>query len=146
MALRGAGLPGAGPVDRWQVCRFALPSQVMIEVGVALERPGGYQAAPTDKASSIMVDFITPETETSHWYFWGMARSFAPEDAALTGSIREGQRAIFGEDMEMLERQQQNLLAYPERKLMRLNIDAGGTRSRLAIDRAIAAEQERQAA
>jgi hypothetical protein len=29
---------------------------------------------------------------------------------------------------------------------MRLDIDAGGTRSRLAIDRAIAAEQERQAA
>ena len=138
MALRGAGLPDNGLVDRWQVCRFALPSQVMIEVGVALEGRGGYQAAQSDKASSIVVDFITPETETSHWYFWGMARTFAPGDAALTDSIREGQRTIFGEDLEMLERQQQNLAAYPDRKLMRLNIDAGGTRSRLAIDRAIA--------
>ena len=140
MALRGAGLPDAGPVDRWQVCRFALPSHVMIEVGVALQGRGGYGAAPADKASSIVVDFITPETETSHWYFWGMARSFAPADTALTGSIREGQGKIFAEDLEMLERQQQSLSAYPGRKLLRLNIDAGGTRSRLAIDRAIAAE------
>lgn len=40
----------------------------------------------------------------------------------------------------MLERQQKNLLAYPDRKLLKLNIDAGGVRSRMAIDKAIAAE------
>ena len=62
MALRGAGLPDDGLVDRWQVCRFALPSHVMIEVGVALEGKGGYQADNAFKASSIVVDFITPET------------------------------------------------------------------------------------
>jgi vanillate O-demethylase monooxygenase subunit len=52
---------------------------------------GGYQAGPQHKASSIVVDFITPETETSIWYFWGMARSFKPKDDELTASIREGQ-------------------------------------------------------
>jgi vanillate O-demethylase monooxygenase subunit len=41
----------------------------------------------------------------------------------------------------MLERQQANLLQYPDRKLLKLNIDAGGVRSRLMIDRAIAREQ-----
>jgi vanillate O-demethylase monooxygenase subunit len=40
----------------------------------------------------------------------------------------------------MLEQQQRNLLRYPERRLLVLNIDAGGTRSRLLIDRAIARE------
>jgi vanillate monooxygenase len=142
LALRGAGLPDDGLVDRWQICRFSLPSHVMIEVGVALAGRGGYHADLADKASSVVVDFMTPETETSHWYFWGMARRFAVTDTALTDTIREGQRTIFGEDMEMLERQQRNLSQSPDRRLLLLNIDAGGARSRLMISRAIAAETE----
>jgi vanillate O-demethylase monooxygenase subunit len=70
-----------------------------------------------------------------------MARNFKAEDAELTASIREGQGKIFGEDLEMLERQQQNLLRYPERALLKLNIDAGGVQSRQIIDRLLAAEQ-----
>jgi len=141
MALRGNGLPDDQPVDRWQICRFSPPSHVMIEVGVALAGRGGYEADLKVKASSIVVDFITPESETSIWYFWGMARSFNPQDQALTASIREGQGKIFSEDLEMLERQQKNLLAWPGRQLLKLNIDAGGVQSRRVIDRWIAAEQ-----
>jgi vanillate O-demethylase monooxygenase subunit len=148
IALRCAGLPEDGPVDRWQICRFSLPSHVMIEVGVALQGQGGYDADPKVKASSIVVDFITPETEHSHWYFWGMARQFAVDDPAVTDAIREGQGRIFSEDLAMLEEQQKNLLRHPERRLLKLNIDAGGVRSRMMIDRAIANEQgsERAAA
>lgn len=141
MALRGAGLPADAVVDRWQKCRFSLPSHVMIEVGVALQGEGGYDAPADKKAASIVVDFITPETETSHWYFWGMARQFAVDDTALTETIREGQGKIFSEDLDMLEQQQRNLTQFPDRKLLKLNIDAGGVRSRLMIDRAIAREQ-----
>jgi vanillate O-demethylase monooxygenase subunit len=140
MALRANDLPDNVPVDRWQVCRFSPPSHVMIEVGVALAGNGGYDAAPGFKASSVVVDFITPETETSILYFWGMARHFKPNDEALTASIREGQGKIFAEDLEMLERQQQNLLAFPERKLLMLNIDSGGVQSRRVLDRLIAQE------
>lgn len=142
-ALRLAQLPDDGLVDRWQICRFSLPSTVMIEVGVALQGRGGYSADKAEKVSSIVIDFITPETETSHHYFWGMTRQFAVGDPAVTDTIREGQGAIFAEDMEMLERQQANLLRYPERGLLKLNIDAGGVRSRLAIERAIAKERRR---
>ncbi|MBA1248330.1 aromatic ring-hydroxylating oxygenase subunit alpha [Pseudomonas luteola] len=144
MALRGNNLADDVPVDRWQICRFTPPSHVLIEVGVAHAGKGGYEADPKYKASSIVVDFITPETETSIWYFWGMARNFRPEDEALTATIREGQGKIFSEDLEMLERQQQNLLAYPERQLLKLNIDAGGVQSRRILDRLI--ESERSAA
>ncbi|MET0336998.1 MAG: aromatic ring-hydroxylating dioxygenase subunit alpha [Caulobacter sp.] len=140
MALGGAGLSEDADVDRWQVCRFNLPSHVMIEVGVALAGHGGRDADPAVKVSSVVVDFITPETETSHWYFWGMARNFAADDAALTDKIRQGQGRIFSEDMEILEQQQQNLLRFADRKLLKLNIDAGGVRSRMAIDKALAAE------
>lgn len=141
MALRGNHLADDVPVDRWQICRFAPPSHVLIEVGVAHAGNGGYKADAKHKASSIVVDFITPETETSIWYFWGMARNFNPNDKALTASIREGQGKIFSEDLEMLESQQRNLLAHPERQLLKLNIDSGGVQSRKVLDRIIAAER-----
>ena len=111
-----------------------------IEVGVAPVGEGGYEAPLERKAYSVVVDFMTPETEGSHWYFWGMARRFAIDDAELTTTIRDGQGKIFAEDMEMLERQQKNLDLYPERRLLLLNIDAGGVRSRRLIEQAIAAE------
>ncbi|MCI0918561.1 aromatic ring-hydroxylating dioxygenase subunit alpha [Stutzerimonas stutzeri] len=142
MALRGNNLADDVPVDRWQICRFTPPSHVLIEVGVAHAGHGGYEADPKYKASSIVVDFITPETETSIWYFWGMARNFNPQDQALTESIREGQGKIFSEDLEMLERQQRNLLAYPDRSLLKLNIDAGGVQARKILDRLMAREAE----
>jgi vanillate O-demethylase monooxygenase subunit len=141
-ALRGNGLADDVKCDRWQICRFTPPSHVLIDVGVAHSGHGGYDAPDEYKASSIVVDFITPESETSIWYFWGMARNFAPKDAALTAKIREGQGKIFSEDLSVLEAQQRNLLANPTRKIMSLNIDAGGVQSRKVLDRLI--EQERQ--
>jgi vanillate O-demethylase monooxygenase subunit len=141
MALRSHGLPDDQPVDRWQICRFSPPSHVMIEVGVALQGHGGYEAPNDKKVYSVVVDFITPETDTSIHYFWGMARKFKPQDAELTAAIREGQGKIFSEDLAMLEQQQQNLIRWPERQLLMLNIDAGGVQSRKIIDRLIAAEQ-----
>ncbi|HEY2255811.1 MAG TPA: aromatic ring-hydroxylating dioxygenase subunit alpha [Variovorax sp.] len=142
MALRGNHLADDVPVDRWQICRFTPPSHVLIEVGVAHAGHGGYSADAKHKASSIVVDFITPETETSIWYFWGMARNFNPHDKALTAGIREGQGKIFSEDLEMLESQQRNLLAHPERQLLKLNIDSGGVQSRRVLDRILAQERE----
>jgi len=141
LALRGNHLADDVPVDRWQICRFSPPSHVMIDVGVAHAGKGGYNADPKDKASSIVVDFITPETDTSIWYFWGMARNFNPKDKALTATIRDGQGKIFAEDLQILEAQQRNLLEHPDRNLLKLNIDAGGVQARRVIDRIVAAER-----
>jgi len=142
MALRGNNLADDVPVDRWQRCHFFAPSNVHIEVGVAHAGHGGYDAPKDKKVSSIVVDFITPETETSHWYFWGMARNFQPENIELTDQIREGQGKIFTEDLEMLEQQQQNILNNPQRKLLMLNIDAGGVQSRKIIERLLSEERQ----
>jgi vanillate monooxygenase len=139
-AMEANGLDKTALVDRWQVCRFVPPSNVLIDVGVALAGQGGYEAEVQFKASGIVVDYITPETETSCWYFWGLARHFKPNDAELTSRIRDNQAKIFTEDLEMLERQQQNLLHWPERNLLKLNIDTGGVQARKIIDRLVAEE------
>lgn len=143
MALRSCGLPDDQLVDRWQICRFSPPSQVMLEVGVALAGQGGHEADISVKASSVVIDLITPETEASHWYFFGFARSFSLDNDDLTKSIQKQQHTIFGEDLEVIEQQQNNLLRYPTRKLLKLNIDTGGVRSRLMLDRIIADENSR---
>lgn len=140
-AMRGNGLDPEATVDRWQRCRFVPPSSVFIDVGVALAGHGGFDAPPEVKTSGIVVDFITPETATSHWYFWGLARNFRPEDRALTAQIREAQGKVFAEDMDMLQQQQRNLSAHPERKLLNLNTDLGGVQARRVIERWLEREQ-----
>jgi len=141
-ALKANGLAHDVPVDRWQICRFTPPSHIMIEVGVAHAGHGGYHAGKEHKVSSIVVDFITPESEDSMWYFWGMARSFKPNDQALTEQIREGQGKIFSEDLEMLEQQQKNLHEhYPGRRLLKLDIDSGGVQARRMLERMLGQER-----
>jgi vanillate O-demethylase monooxygenase subunit len=140
-ALRYNGLPEDQPVDRWQICRFVEPSNVLIQVGVAPLGKGGHEADPSEKASGIVVDLLTPETDGTMWYFWGLARHFRASDAALTASIRENQGKIFMEDVAMLEGQHRNLADFPERKLLMLNTDAGGVQARRVIERLVAAEQ-----
>ena len=144
LALRGNHLADDVLVDRWQICRFTPPSNVHIEVGVAHVGHGGYDAPAAHKVYSVVVDFITPETDTSMHYFWGMARKFNPSDAALTDTIRAGQNKIFSEDLQMLEMQQKNLSTHPTRRLMTLNIDAGGSHSRKVIERLLAEETAQQ--
>jgi vanillate O-demethylase monooxygenase subunit len=141
-ALKANGVAHDAPVDRWQVCRFTPPSHIMIDVGVALAGKGGRDADAADRVNAIVVDFITPESENSMWYFWGFARCFKPEDERLTESIREGQGKIFSEDLEVLELQQKNLQEnFPDNKLLKLDIDAGGVQARRLIEQMIKEEQ-----
>jgi hypothetical protein len=82
-------------------------------------RPGRLRAPAADKTSGIVVDLITPETETSIWYFWGLARNFRPDDKALTASDPRRRRARSSwKTWRCSSRQQRNLLARPERKLL----------------------------
>ncbi len=138
-----AGLYGSEePVDRWQICRFQPPSNVHIDVGVARAGSGAPQGDRSHGITGLVVDFITPETQHSCWYFWGMARDFRVDDEALTARIRSGQEKIFAQDLAILEAQQRNLLRYPERRLVNLDIDKGGRLCRQVIDRLRANQPE----
>ena len=89
---------------------------------------------------SVVVDFITPETETSTWYFWGMARNFNARDQGLTDQITSNLSKVFLEDKEMLEQQQVNI-ERTRRPLLSLNIDGGGMYARKIIDQLVSEEQ-----
>ena len=136
-----ANLKSHDKCDRWQVCQFSLPANVMIDVGVARAGTGAPQGNRSQGVTGIVVNAMTPETETSTWYHWGMARNFQTGDRGLTFRIRDDQAAVFAEDMDILEAQQENIRRRPERHLLNLKIDAGGVHARRIMDR----ELQRQA-
>jgi phenylpropionate dioxygenase-like ring-hydroxylating dioxygenase large terminal subunit len=80
---------------------------------------------------------MTPETETTTHYFWGMARSFDIDDAGFTARFKQQQSGVFAEDVEILEAQQRAILANPDLRLTAYNIDQGGVRARQIIARLI---------
>lgn len=125
-----------GPVDRWQICHFALPSAVTIEVGVAPAGTGAPEGDRSQGVEGVVVNFMTPESETTCRYYWGMARSFDIGDAGLTERMRQSQAGVFDEDVVVLEAQQRNIDLRPDLRLVTLAIDAGGAHARRLMERA----------
>jgi vanillate O-demethylase monooxygenase subunit len=124
-----------GKVDRWQICHFVEPCSVLIDVGVSPVEAGDTIEKHDSGVRGFVIDSITPETESSCHYFWGMARNFDIDDAGVTARLKAGQGRIFHEDVEILERQQQSIAANPDMALRNLSVDAGGVHSRRVIER-----------
>ena len=128
------------PVDRWQICEFLEPCSVNIDVGVSPVENGDTIDNHDSGVRGFVIDSMTPETETSCHYFWGMARNFRIEDQGLTERIRAGQYKIFHEDIEILERQQKSIAENPDMSLRIMSIDSGGTYARKLISKLMEAE------
>jgi vanillate O-demethylase monooxygenase subunit len=124
-----------GLVDRWQICRFVKPSNVMIDVGVAPVGAGATIEAHDQGVRGMVINAITPGGPGETHYFWGMARNFDTDDQGLTQRLKRGQEKIFGEDVEVLERQEKSIAGNPDMKLRVFSIDAGGAHVRRVIER-----------
>ncbi|WP_308238378.1 hypothetical protein [Phenylobacterium sp. J367] len=103
--------------------------------------PVGTGAPEGDRSQGVegvVVGFMSPESETSCWYYWGMARKFGVGDPALSEQMRQAQAGVFAEDVVVLEAQQKAIDARPGARLVTLAIDAGGAHARKMIERAAA--------
>ena len=133
-------LKQSGPVDRWQICHFVAPSSVLIDVGVAPVGAGATIDRHDQGVRGVVIDSMTPETERSSHYFWGMARNFDVGDAGFTARFKRQQGGVFLEDVVVLEAQQRSIEANPDMKLRAYAIDTGGVRARRVIERACRAQ------
>lgn len=124
-----------GLVNRWQICQFVAPSNVIIDVGVSPVEARDTIESHDSGVRGFVIDAMTPETETSTHYFWGMARNFDIRDAGVTGRMKAQQSAVFDEDVVVLEAQQRSIAANPDLRLRNLAIDAGGVHARRIIER-----------
>jgi vanillate O-demethylase monooxygenase subunit len=134
-------LGAEGPVDRWQICHFIVPSAVIIDVGVAPVGAGATIESHDQGVRGFVIDVMTPASETSTHYFWGMARNFEIADQGFTARFKAQQGGVFMEDVEVLEAQQRSIAANPHLKLQAYNIDKGGVRARQIVKRLIETEQ-----
>jgi phenylpropionate dioxygenase-like ring-hydroxylating dioxygenase large terminal subunit len=129
-----------GLVDRWQICHFVPPSSVIIDVGVAPVAAGATIEKHDQGVRGFVIDALTPESDTSSHYFWGMARNFDTHDVGFTARFKRQQGGVFLEDVAVLESQQRSILANPDLKLSAFSIDTGGVRARHAIERMMKAQ------
>ncbi|MBS0474625.1 MAG: aromatic ring-hydroxylating dioxygenase subunit alpha [Proteobacteria bacterium] len=128
-----------GPVDRWQRCRFKLPSIVLIDSGVAKAGTGALQGDRSQGVTGQVINFITPETERTCRYFVVQARDFLLDlDAGGQQQRNETLDFIVGQDVAILEDQQRLIDAYPDMEFRSLRIDMASTHARRIIDEAAA--------
>ncbi len=96
-------------VDRWQHVTWKAPTTVYLDVGCAKTGTGAPQGDRSQGISIWSTHLATPETETSTHYHFCFARNFKLDDPEMSKMLYEGSKATFMEDLEFLERQQQNV-------------------------------------
>lgn len=126
-----------GPVNRWQICQFVEPCSVLIDVGVSPVEAGDSLESHDSGVRGFVIDSMTPETDSTCHYFWGMARNFDIDDPGVTSRIKNGQQAIFTEDIDVLEAQQKSMAKNPDLRLRNLSVDQGGVHARRIIKKGI---------
>jgi phenylpropionate dioxygenase-like ring-hydroxylating dioxygenase large terminal subunit len=128
-----------GDVNRWFNYEFLAPGILLLDAGVKSAD------TPDDDLTGALrfhsCQAITPETETSTHYFFMQAHNFRLQDAVVTESIDQSQRAAFLEDKRILEAQQRMIDSTPESLMVAIVADAGLMQYRRLIKDLI--EQER---
>ena len=136
-----------GNVDRWQELEFVAPNSVIqwngaIDAGTGELRDWQYDKPREDCFSFRLFHGITPETETSSYYFWSSANGYQQDDPSATEKLFEEIARTFDQDKAVLEAQQQRLTEIPDGPLVEIHGDAARIHARRAIDRLLATEQQ----
>jgi phenylpropionate dioxygenase-like ring-hydroxylating dioxygenase large terminal subunit len=126
--VRAAGFDSN--IDRFQKITFLPPCFVVIEVWAV-------KAGTNDKANGLVwwvLNALTPETEKSTHYFWGLPRQFKQDDQELTEMLRAGITRTFEEDKAILEQQQLVIERVPlEKRSIFTRADQAPTRARQMV-------------
>ena len=140
--VRAAGFTGR--VDRLQAFEFVAPSSILQWTGAT---DAGSGTAPDDFAFKFrLFHGLTPETETSCFYFWSAANGYRQNEPDATEQLYREIAPTFLEDQEMVEAQQARLTEFGEAGLVDIASDATRMTMRRMVERMIAAEQQQQAA
>jgi len=142
--VKAAGFTGR--VDRWQEFEFVAPSSVLQWTGatdagtgaVGGEREGGFQFR--------LFHGLTPETDTSCFYFWSVANGYRQNEPEATEQLYQEIAPTFVEDRVMVEAQQARLGEFGESDLVDIASDATRMHMRRMVERLIATAQSDLAA
>jgi len=133
--------------DQTKIMTFTPPANVVIEITTV--EAGKRAGVPDNRINHqlVILDSMTPETETSCHYFWGSCRNFLTGDPATTELYFQSTVKAFNEDTDMLEAEQRIIDLAPRAPQIDLVGDTGGLQARRLVDRLLAVEEgARQAA
>jgi vanillate O-demethylase monooxygenase subunit len=132
-------------MDVKKVMTFTPPCHVLIDITRTEANPApGTQARVA--AHHVIINSMTPETETTCHYFWANARDHDVEDAALTELVRKQVAGAFAEDKVMIEAQQRIIDLDPLAPTINVVGDAGGVHAKRIVERLLNDEQKVRAA
>lgn len=135
-----------GKVDRWQEVEFVAPNAVLqwngaIDAGTGALRDWQYSSPRENCFSFRLFHGITPETESTSYYFWSSANGYNQDDPRATTQLFDEIARTFEQDKAILEAQAQRLAELPDGPLVEIHGDAARIHARRAIDRLLANER-----
>ena len=128
-------------VDRCQEFEFVAPNTVLqwtgaTDAGTATDNPHR-----DFRFQFRLFHGLTPETETSCFYFWSAANGYRQNDPEATEQLYREIAPTFLEDQEMVEAQQRRLDELGEQGLVDIASDANRMHMRRMVERLIVSEQ-----
>jgi vanillate O-demethylase monooxygenase subunit len=137
--VKAAGFEGR--VDRCQEFEFVAPNTILqwtgaTDAGTATDNP-----QRDFRFQFRLFHGLTPETETSCFYFWSAANGYRQNDPQATEQLYREIAPTFLEDKEMVEAQQRRLDELGEQGLVDIASDANRMHMRRMVERLIAGEQ-----
>ena len=142
--VKAAGFTGR--VDRWQEFEFVAPSSVLQWTGATDADVGASEGGLEGGFQFRLFHGLTPETDTSCFYFWSVANGYRQNEPEATEQLYREIAPTFVEDRVMVEAQQARLSEFGEAGLVDIASDATRMHMRRTIERLIAAEQSDLAA
>jgi vanillate O-demethylase monooxygenase subunit len=136
--VKAAGFKGR--VDRWQEFEWVAPSSILQWTGAADVGTGAYEGKREGGFQFRLFHGLTPETETSCFYFWSCANGYRQNEPEATEQLYREIAPTFVEDKEMVEAQQARLGELGEQGLVNIVSDANRAIMRRFIDRQLAQE------
>ena len=123
-----------GYVDRWQEFDFVAPSTV-IQYSGAVEAGAGRGNKSCVRFDMRLFHALTPETDTTSFYFWSAANGHETDDPRATDKIVREITCALVEDKAMVEAQQMRLSELGEDWLVDNRSDAPRVAMRRAVER-----------
>lgn len=123
-----------GNVDRWHYYHYHAPSIAIIDFGSADTGTGAPEGRRDNCMQIYACHFMTPvdqETSIDHWLHVKNFKADEATNAALSADFR----VAFAEDKAILEAIQASERRYPQRKTIKIAIDAAPRRMRRMVER-----------
>ena len=142
--VRAVGFEGR--IDRVQKFEFIAPGSILQFSGA--DEAGAYANGLPDnsKLQFRLYHGLTPETETTCFYFWSTANGFRPGDPATTEQLFNEIAGAFKEDLTVVEAQQARLTELGEDTLVDIVTDSARLHMRRTLDRLLTEDRRALAA